>query len=200
MSTKTIKNKLKIVNKTTIFGDEFQSKTASTIKNLTESQVKTVSLREGLEMLGFTNIEIDEKTYRYRSGFAERDGKLYYFCRNTNEDCTNGKYMTIYHREARDRKDLGGGHSRNQWSLDKELEEKYGARFSEPRCRHDYNDLEDYELALEERKNQPEIKTYIDMDDIDYEAIVTRLFKKAGMPLPEQEIKQNLTNIRMYTK
>ena len=174
---------------------ESHSKTALAIQKLAKSQAKTVSLREGLEMLGFTNIDILPKTYRYRNGFAERDGKLYYFSRNTNEDCVSGKYMTVMHREARDRKDYGGPHSVNQWSLDRELEKKYGLRFSEPRCKQDYNDLEDYELALqEERKNQYEIKTYTDdIDDMDYDTIIEKLLKKKEKLLSKQKIAKTIT-------
>ena len=195
MSIKTIKNKYKTIGKATVSEGESQSKTALAIQKLAKSQARTISLRGGLEILGFTNIEFFPKTYRYRDGFAERDGKLYYFSRNTNEDCVSGKYMTVMHREARDRKDYGGSHSINQWTLDRELEKKYGLRFSEPRCRQDYNDLEDYELALqEERKNQYEVKTYTDdVDDIDYDTIVEKLLKKKEKLSSKQKATKTVT-------
>jgi hypothetical protein len=68
-------------------------------------ELKAVSLRTGLKMLNFTNIEINNG-YLWRSGFAERDGRLYYFSRNNNEDIIVCK-GALLQREAQDGKYYG---------------------------------------------------------------------------------------------
>ena len=69
-------------------------------------KMKVVSLRTGLKILNFTNIEFIPKTYLRRCGFAERDGKLYYFSRNNDENIIVCK-STLLQREAQDGKYYG---------------------------------------------------------------------------------------------
>lgn len=97
--------------------------------------MKKISLKKGLEKLGYTNITIS-RGYNYRSGFMEKDGQLYYF--NTFDlryfDTTKPGFVLT--RTAKHRQDFTGGV--NTYHVVNDLA-KLGYVLSIPRCNCDYN-------------------------------------------------------------
>jgi len=98
------------------------------------SGLKPISLKKGLEMLGFTEIEI-HSGYRYRMGFGVKDGQLWYFHRDIDDEEDRLRLGTLV-RTAAHRKDWKGG--KNQKWIDPELE-KLGYEISIPSARCDFN-------------------------------------------------------------
>lgn len=67
--------------------------------------MKKISLKKALELFGAEDIEI-HKEYRYRSGFFNKEGQLYYFSVACNGCLFSCETMI---RTAKNRKDYTGG-------------------------------------------------------------------------------------------
>lgn len=97
--------------------------------------MKKVSLKRGLELLGFTNIEV-HKNYNYRSGFMDKDGQTWYFLTSDLRFCKPANVTFLMCRTAKDRKDYTGG--QNQYFAVPRLAEM-GYVLKIPRIKCDYN-------------------------------------------------------------
>lgn len=69
--------------------------------------MKKISLKKGLELLGFSNITI-KKGYNYRSGFAEFNGQLYYFSTTDLRFSKPTMHVFLLVRKAKNRQDFTG--------------------------------------------------------------------------------------------
>lgn len=93
--------------------------------------MRKISLKKALELYGATNIEV-HRNYRYRSGFFEKNGQLYYFSVNINGEPFNNMLV----RTAKDRKDYSGGD--NTYPMESFLSD-YGYVLDIPPSNCDFN-------------------------------------------------------------
>ena len=103
--------------------------------------MKKVSLKKGLELVGFSNISIN-KGYNYRSGFAEFNGQLYYFSTTDLRFSKPTMNVFLLVRKDKDRQDFKG--DANEYWVVRKLEQ-LGYRFAINRSRGDFNDRSEYE-------------------------------------------------------
>lgn len=99
--------------------------------------MKKISLKKGLELLGFTNIKIN-RGYNYRSGFMEKDGQTYYFSTGDLRWYRQDNSAFILVRTAKDRQDYRGG-TNTYFVVDKL--ERMGYRINIPFAKCDFNSL-----------------------------------------------------------
>ena len=99
--------------------------------------MKKVSLKKGLELLGFTNIKIN-RNYNYRSGFMEKDGQTYYFSTGDLRWNRQNNSAFILVRTAKNRQDYTGG--TNTYFVVEKLEQM-GYRINVPFAKCDFNSL-----------------------------------------------------------
>ena len=71
--------------------------------------IQKVSIKKGLGLLGFNNIEVSRGTYNYRSGFMDKDGQTYYFSTRDLRGNSPQDNSFLLTRTAKDRKDYTGG-------------------------------------------------------------------------------------------
>lgn len=77
--------------------------------------LKSVSLKQALNKIGVTNIEL-KKNYYYQSGFFELKGELYYICSSDVRmpircvwQQSYSDEIPVFYRVAKHRKDFVGG-------------------------------------------------------------------------------------------
>lgn len=97
--------------------------------------MKQISLKKGLEKLGYTNITVS-RGFNYRSGFMEKDGQLYYFSTSDIRFDKPTNSMFVLTRTAEHRRDFTGGV--NTYHVVNDLA-KLGYVLNIPRLNCDYN-------------------------------------------------------------
>jgi hypothetical protein len=97
--------------------------------------MKKVSLKKGLELLGFSKVEVN-RGYNYRSGFMEKEGQTYYFSTFDLRDTSQSNSNFLMIRTAKDRKDYTGGRN-TYYAVDKLAEMGYVLNVPFAKC--DFN-------------------------------------------------------------